>query len=53
MKHEVAARFEELVTLLSTGLAEEDTALEPLAQLVAQLKYLRRVLDELHAYEVD
>ena len=53
MEHEVVGRFEELVDALATGLEDESAPLESLAQLVAQLKYLRRVLDELHAHEDD
>jgi molecular chaperone HscB len=53
MEHSVAARFEALVEELSTGLEDEEAPLEPLAQVVAQLKYLRRVLDEIHAHEGD
>ncbi len=53
MERSVAARFEELVDELSTGLDDEEAALEPLAQVVAQLKYMRRVLDEIHAHEGD
>jgi molecular chaperone HscB len=53
MEREVAARFESLVAQLAAGLDDPDAPPEPLAQLVAQLKYLRRVLDELHAQEAE
>jgi len=53
MEHQVAARFEGLVDELAAGLEDDEAPLEPLAQLVAQLKYLRRVLDEIHAQEGD
>jgi molecular chaperone HscB len=49
MERAVAARFEGLIAQLAAGLDDADTPPEPLAQLVAQLKYLRRILEELHA----
>ena len=49
IEREVAHRYEDILGRLGDGLDGETEPTEGLAQYAAQLKYLKRILDELHA----
>jgi hypothetical protein len=45
---EVARRYESTLTTLGSGLDSGIPSIETLAQCAAQLKYLKKILDDLH-----
>jgi hypothetical protein len=46
---DVASRYEETLSILGTGLDGGEVASVVLAQYAAQIKYLKRILEDLHA----
>ena len=51
IERDVAHRYEETLSSLSHGLDDENATLEPLAQRAMQLKYFKRILEDIHALE--
>ncbi|MBV70519.1 MAG: Fe-S protein assembly co-chaperone HscB [Myxococcales bacterium] len=49
IEHDVASRYERTLDALGAGLDGTDASIVVLAQYAAQLKYLKRILEDLHA----
>ncbi|MEE2756774.1 MAG: Fe-S protein assembly co-chaperone HscB [Myxococcota bacterium] len=49
IEHDVASRYEGTLDALGAGLDGTDASIVVLAQYAAQLKYLKKILDDLHA----
>lgn len=48
IERDVALRFEETLSQLGQGLDGETVSVDTMAQWAAQLKYLKRIIDEIH-----
>ena len=49
IEHDVASRYESVLESLGDGLDGTETSIVVLAQYAAQLKYLKNILDDIHA----